>query len=146
MVRTFLATIGLVALASLMGCGGNSNLGSVSGKVTLEGQPVPDALVKFTPVKGGSPSNARTNSSGEYTLTYTDTEDGAEIGEHTVSISTYRAANPEADPPTTLVPEKVPAKYNSQTTLKADVKSGSNTIDFPLKADGPVLQPAPKDQ
>jgi hypothetical protein len=136
-----LAWMLFAGMVSLVGCGGNSNIGKVTGKVTLDGQPVSDATVVFSPTKGGSPSNARTDSQGVYTLSYTRSEKGAEIGQHQVRITTFQHADADSEPPILAVPEKIPAKYNSQSELKVNVESGDNTHDFELKTDGPVIQP-----
>lgn len=136
--------ISLTAFGLLMivGCGGPSDVGGVSGTVTLNGQPLPDANVTFSPTKeGGSSSLSRTDSSGHYEMTYTGGYSGAQLGENKVTISTYDEGDPDSDPPRPAVPEKVPAKYNSKTELKADVKPGSNTIDWKLEG-GPVVNPA----
>jgi hypothetical protein len=133
-----------MALAAAVGCNGTpGNIGKVKGQVTLEGQPLPDATVMFSPVNGGSPSAGRTDGSGNYELVYSRQAKGAEIGEHRVSITTADRGDPDADPPRPTVPEKIPAKYNSQTTLRAEVKPGSNTLDFPVKNDGPIGAGAP---
>lgn len=129
------------AAIALCGCESSqpSNVGRVSGKITLEGQPLPDALVKFSPVKpGGSSALGKTDSDGNYKLSYASGIEGAEIGENRVSISTYAEGDPDGDPPQPRVPEKVPLKYNDQTELTADVKAGDNQFDFPLKNDGPI--------
>jgi hypothetical protein len=128
----------------LSGCGPRYKLGKVTGKVTLAGQPLPDALVMFSPVQGGSPSAGRTDASGEYTLVYTRDVNGAEPGEHTVTISTYQEANPEGEPPTPEKPEKVPLKYREGPDLpKVTVQRGSNTFDFTLEP-GPIEAPKAK--
>src|SRR5262245_28331881 len=116
----------------LGGCGGPGvKLGRVSGKVALAGQPLPDAVVMFAPVNGGSPAIGRTSSDGSYTLVYSKKISGALVGEHTVTISTFQ--EPLDDPPTPEVPEKVPFKYREGEDLpKVTVKSGSNTLDFNL--------------
>ena len=132
----------LLALSALTGCGGAGvKLGKVIGKVSLAGQPLPDALVTFSPVAGGSPSAGKTAEDGTYTLVYAKNVNGALIGEHTVTISTFRDAL--EDPPTPAVPEKVPFKYREAEELpKVSVKSGTNTLDFNLEA-GPTEPPAP---
>jgi hypothetical protein len=135
-----------VAMSGCGGCGGApSNVGHVTGRITLEGQALPDALVTFSPVKeGGTSALGKTDSDGNYTLGYTAGVSGAEIGENKVSISTYNEGNPDSEPPRPAVPEKVPAKYNAKTELKADVKAGNNTFDWDLKKDGPIFAKPPE--
>jgi hypothetical protein len=117
-------------------------MGRVSGKVTLGGQPLPDAVVTFSPKQtGGSPSIGRTDSSGNYQLTFSRDASGAIIGEHKVTITTYAAGDPDADPPIPAAPEKVPAKYNVKTELTATVEKGSNSLDFPLEEGGEIISP-----
>jgi hypothetical protein len=130
------------ALILIAGCGTSqpTNVGKVSGKVTLEGQPLPDAVVTFSPVKeGGSAALGRTDSSGRYSLSYAQGVEGAEVGENRVSISTFDEGDPGGDPPRPKVLEKVPLKYNVRSELVRDVKPEDNTIDFELKSDGPVI-------
>jgi hypothetical protein len=124
----------------MIGCGPD-NVGQVSGTVTLDGQPLEGAFVEFQPVAGNTPSRGITDAAGEYTLQYTRDIEGAELGEHTIRISTFNGGDPDAEPPKPRVPEKVPAEYNSRTTLKATVEKGSNEIDFDLKSGGAVAQP-----
>jgi hypothetical protein len=134
--------VALVGSGGAAGCGAKKPpLGRVTGKVTLAGQPLADALVMFSPVEGGSPSAGRTAADGTYTLIYARGINGAKIGEHTVTISTYVA--PLEDPPTPEVPEKVPLKYREGDDLpKVTVESGSNTLDFNLEP-GPIEAPQP---
>jgi len=130
----------LAVAAACLGCGGSgpSNVGQISGRVTLDDQPLDGALVTFAPVQpGGSTAVVRTDSNGRYASE-------VEVGEHVVSIVTYSAGNPDSDPPRPSVPEKVPVKYNYKTELKADVKSGSSTLDWPLKSDGPIMAKPPE--
>jgi hypothetical protein len=134
----------LVLACGCSNTGVKNKLGRVSGKVTLGGAPLPDALVMFSGIQGGSPSAGRTDATGAYTLVFSRNINGAEVGSHTVTISTYQPATD--DPPKAEVPEKVPLKYrdpDSKDLLKADVKSGSNTLDFALEP-GPVEAPQPK--
>jgi len=130
----------LLAAAVLPGCGKSlpENMGRISGQVTLDGAPLPDALVTFAPKDAsGSTMLATTDSSGNY-------RGEAHVGQHAVSIVTYREANPDSDPPRAAAPEKVPVKYNYKTELMAEVKSGSNTLDWQLKSDGPIFAKPPE--
>lgn len=118
-----------------------SNVADVSGNVTLQGQPLAGAIVTFVGQNSASLSRAITDESGKYTLVYSSNHAGAETGEYAVSISTFKPADTDSEPPTAAVPEKVPARYNLQTELKARVEAGKNVIDFKLE-DGPVIQPS----
>src|SRR5262245_45073460 len=93
--------VGVAALAcAVVGCSGRpSNVALVSGRVTLNGKPLPSALVTFDPVVPGCPSYTRTAADGTYTLGYTPTIQGAEIGEHTVRVKTGSPGDPDAKPP-----------------------------------------------
>ena len=129
-----LAFLGLFVL----GCGGQ-NLGDVSGKVTLGGQPLAGATVIFQPEDGSRPSMGVTNEDGEYELQYDRKTTGAVIGKHRVSITTGQEGNDGDE--STAVAEKVPAKYNVKSELVKEVESGSNEIDFALDAEGEIVQP-----
>ncbi len=120
----------LVALP-ILGCGGPEGVSGVEGVVTLDGKPVPDATVEFTPEGGGRPSTGRTDASGHYELAYTATEMGAKEGKHNVKITT--GGMKEEAGKLVEVPETIPATYNTKTTLSAEVTSGKNTVDFELK-------------
>lgn len=131
-----------LTLAGLCGCEGRpENIGAVTGTVTLDGQPLADARVTFTPRGGQTNSLGTTDANGRYSLVYSRHHQGAEIGEHSVSISTFVPANPDFEPPAVRVPERIPSMYNHQSTLTAKVESGSNTIHFNLSSNGPVVQP-----
>ena len=56
-------------------------------------------------------------------------------GKYRVHITTYFEGNIEADPPLPSVAEKVPAKYNTESELTAEVKAEENVIPFELLSD-----------
>lgn len=115
----------------MAGCGGGPNdqpvVHPVHGVVTLDGQPLANALVYFAPEKGPSSAGV-TDSSGKYELHDKTGLNGAVVGTHTVTIST------DLDGSRKKENEKVPPQYNTKTTLSAVVKEGDNTHDFPLKS------------
>ena len=136
------AAVATAITALAIGCSGPANVGTVTGVVTLDGQPLPEASVTFQP-QHGSPSAGTTDSSGRYELRYTRSMKGAVVGEHAVAISTYKSGAPDADPPIERRPEQVPPKYNRSTELTATVGPRANQIDFSLEASGKVPQPKP---
>lgn len=128
----------LLLVVLLSGCGSDGpELAEVTGTVTVDGKPVPNAILTFIPT-GGSTSYGKTDEQGKYTLMFTDTKYGAMIGTHKVEIEVRRyspdeivemkAAGEEVS--TSFV--AIPAKYKAAGALTADVKSGSNIIDFTL--------------
>lgn len=123
-----------VVMSVLVGCGGGSDLklGKVTGRVTLDGKPLANASVKFTPEGESRGSFGSTNEQGEYSLYYTYDKAGALVGEHHVAISSASANDEELKDPL------LPSSYNSESKLRATVNPGNNTIDFALTSDGEV--------
>jgi len=125
-----LAAITLIIPA---GCSqsGLPKLAAVSGVVTLDGVPYPNAKVVFSPAKG-RPSEGVTDGNGKYELMYLPEVKGAELGNHTVSITTqYQAPeNPTGNEP--QFKEPLPSKYHVTSTLTATVNEGANEVSFPL--------------
>jgi hypothetical protein len=134
------AAVGFLSLGTV-GCNRENlpGLGRVSGSVSMDGKPVPDATVIFTPSEAGATASlGRTDASGKYELYYSRGNKGAKIGEHSITINNYQDAGDEGGQGK---PETIPAKYNVKTELKENVKRGSNTIDFALKSGGETIQP-----
>jgi hypothetical protein len=109
------------------GCGGNKDdIAPVHGRVTLDGQPLPNARVEFR-AAGKSLSNGMTDDQGNYELIYKRGVKGAPIGPNQVSIL--------EDTRLAQHPQRVPARYNENSELQKDVKPGENVIDFELTSE-----------
>jgi hypothetical protein len=132
------------ALFFAAGCGGESfALAPVSGKVTLNGQPLAGARVAFLPqapegqFNVGPQSEAVTREDGTYALTCVTGKPGAVVGRHKVMISTY-VTKPDPKSPDELImvsPERIPERYNDLTTLAIEIpKEGRKDADFALTA------------
>lgn len=154
MIRVLCAAVACCLVGMLVvGCGPKGpELGAVTGKVTLDGTPVTNGLVTFVPVGGGRPATGKTDANGQYTLMGVDGK-GALLGQHRVSITTVqqtaevlevRSDSPEyakqampdpSDYDTAKVVEPIPARYNTNTELTYEVKSGPNVIDLELKSE-----------
>lgn len=127
----------LIALVALAGCQRGPDLGTVHGKVTLNGQPVPFAYVKFQPVKPrGTYGSAYTDAAGVYSLQFSKSRNGALVGQHSVSIRTSKRDEMEVEDKSTgrMQALPLPAGYreNLQSEFERDVKSGNNRLDFEL--------------
>ncbi len=122
----------------LAGCGGPHHLARVSGRVTLNGQPLPKAAVVFQPIGAanadpGPGSGGFTDADGRYSLTLTGkTTPGAVVGKHKVRITLVPDDNSADDTPKRT--KRLPPKYNRETTLEFDVRpGGTDKADFDLK-------------
>lgn len=137
----------LILLLSLSGCGGSGDqpeLGQVSGKITLDGEPLSGVAVVFQP-DDGRPATGRTDAEGKYELTYIRKTLGTKVGLNRVEIAPDEEGEDEGEPDgddTSPQPKqsvssrkpKIPARYNSRSELERDVKPGKNTFDFDLES------------
>ena len=125
----------------LAGCDGQSHF-PVTGTITLGDAPLAGATISFVPVgEGGTPAIGRTGEDGAYTVEVSSDLGGLEPGTYRVRITTYDEGNADADPPMPRIPERVPVKYNLDSSLTADVKPEHNTFDFSLESKARIIQP-----
>jgi hypothetical protein len=128
----------------LTGHGNYPPLGQVTGRVILNGQPLPNAIVRFAPKDpiygeaqngkhlAASVSMGVTDDNGNYSLLYVTDVKGAYVGMHKVSIEAKDASGRER-----LLPE-----FNSRTTLDREVKTGAQVMDFDVKSNDSTSNPA----
>jgi hypothetical protein len=112
-----------VAMLSLACRQHGPQLGEVQGTVTLDGRPLARATVIFEPKAGGHASRAVTDASGRYQLVYLRDATGALVGSHLVKVFTASEDDPK---------ERIPARYNKQSALTADVTTGANEYNVSL--------------
>jgi len=127
----------LIVLPLAVGCfGGDPTIGAVSGTVTLDGKPVPEAQVYFKPVSGGRSSFSMTDAEGNYELRYTAREMGALIGDHHVRLSSFQEAMRDDDGSMQSPGRKelFPPDYSSEPGQTVTVTAGQNTIDFDISS------------
>jgi hypothetical protein len=132
------------ALVAALGCGSRQFV-PVSGKVTLNGKPLANALVSFNriPAEGsiesGPSAVGTTNQNGEYTLRVSLKQAGALVGKHSVAITAMSSqVSPDSDapvPPGGGPRNIVPARYNEKTELAFEVPAaGTDKANFDLKS------------
>ena len=116
----------LVLVACSLGCGGGPAFAPVSGRVTLNEKPLPDAYVVFQPTVGepNEVSQGKTDADGMFSLAGTQGQDGAKVGDHTVTITTV-APDAMDDERSPLPKDKVPQKYRDRP-LEFTVAEGEN--------------------
>jgi hypothetical protein len=79
----------------MLGCGSGPTLVKVTGKVTRNGQPVPNAMIHFQPEKGRQ-SLAITDEQGQYELRYDKTRKGAVPGTYKVYVE-FKPKTPQEE-------------------------------------------------
>ncbi len=119
------------ACLMIAGCGdAGPKTYPISGKVTLDGQPLKEGDIIFSLVDGSAGPGSGKVVDGAYSFQ-------APPGAGTVAIRASRAnahgkKGAFGEP---LMEDYIPDKYNTQTTLKADVGAGDkNVFDFDLKS------------
>ena len=131
-----LMAMGILLYGSVLGCG-NQLPATVSGTITLDGQPLTGVAgeVMFHPSGGGAMAMASLGSDGSYSINTGSTK-GLDPGEYSVTVSVVRTA-PEPDggyqsaPGQTLISA---SRYGDKdkSDLKATVEPGKNVFDYDL--------------
>src|SRR5437870_753812 len=87
------------AVVVATGCGGGTKFAAVSGRVTLNGQPLANATVSFQPIPGkgvidpGPGSLGKTNDNGDFSLILPTGQLGAVVGRHRVLRVIFASAD-----------------------------------------------------
>ncbi len=128
----WVACLGVMVLPT-QGCSRSSGvpLAPVTGNVTFYGRPVVAQLV-FQPVALdgkplGRPSTATSDASGDFTLRFSDSEWGAVIGSHRVSVKVLPYA--DSGEPEGFYDATVPLKV---AELQREVRAEKNQLNFAL--------------
>lgn len=128
-------SVGVVLLA---GCGGDPmGRQAVSGTVLFKGQPLDQGRIHFAPAGKGPTESGATIENGNFTI---PRDTGLVPGTYKVSVFSYdqkgakvQSEEIPGEPSNTQFKERIPAKYNVQTTLTAEVKKGgSNVFEFKI--------------
>lgn len=134
-----------LAVLLLVGCTDRPyDVASVSGRITLDGQPLSDASIRFQPQRRrdsaivGPGSIGQTDAEGRYEMMTYKGESGAVVGDHRVSVSTYASelVDPDnSDEVRITAKERVPPRYRTKSELTFTVpSSGSDEANFDLQS------------
>ena len=120
----------LAILAGLLlaGCSHQPRLYEVTGSVTFDGQPIPEGDLLFVTPDGTRGPDPAKITGGKYELKTTAGKKRVEISASKIRPGGARGAGGEP-----VAEEYVPARYNIQSELTADVQAkAKNTFDFEL--------------
>lgn len=139
MPKPILALLITLFAQAFVGCTSSGpEIAHVSGRVTMDGKPLPNATIVFIP-ENGRPAGSRTDESGNYVLIFTEGRQGAIPGPNSVRISTARDAEQDENGKTVLAGSKetVPMEYNAATKLTFTIEpKKKNVANFDLKSGG----------
>ena len=133
----------MVGLTMMLGCGTRDPLDrqAVSGTVSLDGQPLDQGTIEFVPEAGGSGIlSGGLISGGEFAI---PADKGLPPGTYTVRISSGDSNGANAGGSDVALPgdlqdvqpaaERIPARYNVQSELTAEIVAGhNNRLSFEL--------------
>ena len=123
--RWTMLCMGLIALGGIMGCGGKSvPTGTVTGKVTLNGQPYTEADIIFLSLQTGQGSTGTLQDGGTFKLA-----EAIPVGTYRVYLAP-KAGDPDAPPAPVKIDAAVPDKYWSESSsdLEQEIIKGSNDV------------------
>jgi hypothetical protein len=119
-------TIAWGAVLACAGCGGGPV--PVSGVVTLDGQPLPQATVTFLPLGQGRTASGFTDAEGRFHLSTLEQRDGALPGEYKVTVTVAAAVSPFRDDPRSAL-DRVLAEQNQGDPADAAPAAGGAIVD-----------------
>jgi hypothetical protein len=130
-------------LLFLVGCKGGGQEFPVSGIVTLDDKPVPDATVRFYPDEGTDPTSsgyAQTGTDGKFVITSGQGKKGLVAGKYKVTVSkgkAVKAGDPEEGAGAVVegdIKDEFPPFYSSpaQTVLSYSVTGDGKPIEIKL--------------
>jgi len=130
-----------VGIAWNVGCGAAPpQQAVVHGRVTYRGKPIEQGKIVFHPI---APLKARPAGADIVNGAYAINENGPVLGKHRVEIQAYRKTGRKIPdlmgdvsiPNRPLIDETVPllpASFNVESTLTADITASDNTVNFEL--------------
>lgn len=119
----------LVSLALAAGCDSGPAVGTVNGEVTLDGQPLAEGRVQFTPLDGKGQTAGDMIKDGKFKLEVPVATMKVEIYASKV-IGQRKLYDTPTSPTVPVSVDIVPAKYNTNSTFVLEVKRGQQDAKY----------------
>lgn len=139
--RHVLSLIAVTCALSVVGCGKSDGPKTyvVKGTVTLDDQPLPTGHINLVPTDGKGGSAASEIRNGKYEVRIVPGQKSVEITSEKVTGKQKAYPGDPKSPEFDIKEQIIPAKYNSNTELKVDVKAqGATESNFKLVSDAPA--------
>ena len=138
MKRT-LASVFILGFVLAIGCGPKGpELGEVEGIITLDGEPVPDAVITYVPMFPDGvecKSSDKTDANGYYRIRYNRERYGVKLGEYMVQASTRDEVR-QLDGSKKFIREVIPKVYWSiESPVIVNVEAGKNDLNLEMFTD-----------
>ncbi|MEQ1827243.1 MAG: carboxypeptidase-like regulatory domain-containing protein [Pirellula sp.] len=119
----------------LSGCGGTGiPTASVTGRITINGEPIQGVEVTFVPTAKIRPSVAITDAQGRYKAQFVAQQSGVALGPCVVQFAIYRGGN--------YMHNYLPAKFNTEAEknpeFNLDVPKKGLVFDYDIKFVGKI--------
>jgi hypothetical protein len=124
---------GVVLVLAVAGCATDPSVGTVSGEVTLDGQPLKDGIIKFIPGDGKTATADAPVRDGRYSATVPPGPKRVEVSAPKV-VGKRKVYDTPGSPEVDVVSELIPARYNVQSELTMTVAAGRQTMNYELKS------------
>jgi hypothetical protein len=114
-------------------CNKKSNRSTVSGSVTLDGQPLKSGVIRFVPVDGATATADSMVTDGKFSASVPPGEKKVSISAPKVTGTRRMYETPDS-PTIDVTEELLPKRYNAQSELTLKVESGAQSKDFALQS------------
>jgi hypothetical protein len=125
-------------LIAALGCSKGRAVGEVRGTVTLDGKPLEEGTVQLSALDGQAPTagaqivNGKFETRAAITKYRVKIECNIAVGPDGKKIETGKKMDKYSPRPEFTIKQLVPDKYNANSELELDVKSGLNESRFDL--------------
>jgi hypothetical protein len=121
-----------LALLSQTGCSKPKiPTGEVTGKITINGKPVPGLFISFVPQEKIRPAMGKTDAAGNYRAQFVAKQSGVPLGPCVAQFSLYHGEGTR---------NYLPAKFNEQASkipeLNLNITEVGLVFDYDIKYDG----------
>jgi hypothetical protein len=125
--------LGVFGLLGAAGCS-PADQGTVSGEVTLDGQPLKEGVIRFGPADGKSQPASAAIVNGRFSATMAVGKKRVEISAPKVTGKKIKMYDSPESPRVDMVTELLPARYNVRSELTITVGAGGQQERFELKS------------
>ncbi len=116
-----------------LGCSADAKHGTVSGTVTLDGQPLKSGTIRFDAADGRTAAADASITDGKYSVKMPPGEKRVSITSPKV-IGKKKMYDTPDSPVVDVTEELLPKRYNAQSELTLTVKLGDQDAPFDLKS------------